>query len=109
MYEIKALIRQDRVNEVIQALHELPSMPGITMSTVRGFGRRRAEEPHTELFGETEMAKLETVVPEGLADQVVAAIAAQGRTGRAGDGKIFVIPVARAVRVRSGESGEAAL
>jgi len=108
MYEIKALIRPERVSDVVQGLHELRAMPGITMSTVHGFGRRVAEGQDGP-FGETDMAKLGTVVPETLVDQVVDIITARGHTGRAGDGKVFVIPVARAVRIRSGESGEGVL
>ena len=109
MHEIKALLRPERVNTVIHALHELPDMPGITVSTVQGFGRRTDGHVQSAAFGEATMTKLETVVGDDLVDRVVDIIRRCANTGRGGDGKIFVIPVGRAVRIRSGDTGESVL
>lgn len=109
MHEVKALIRPERLTAVIEALHGLPQMPGITMSMVHGFGRRSGGTPAQGTFGETTMAKVETVVSDDLLEQVVAAIRATAKTGRAGDGKIFVIPVATALMIRSADAGEEVL
>jgi nitrogen regulatory protein P-II 1 len=109
MHEVKAIVRPERLDPVLHALHEMPDLPGVTVSEVVGIGRRTDVPPHEVQYAETRMAKLEIVVPDVLLARVVAAIESEGRTGRPGDGKIFVMPVARAVRVRSGESGEAAL
>ena len=104
MREIKAIIRRERVEDVIGALHERPDLPGVTISQVEGVGRRpgRADAPQ---FGHVEMAKLETVVAADLADWVVDTIERAAFTGRSGDGKIFVIRVEQAVQIRSGERG----
>jgi nitrogen regulatory protein P-II 1 len=108
MRELKAIIRPERVSDVLHALHAIPDLPGVTISTVRGVGRRFppvAEQP----FDEVEMAKLEIVVPVGLAPSVVEVIERVARTGRVGDGKLFIIPVEDAVKIRSGERGAGAL
>ena len=109
MYEVKALIRPERLYEVVQALHELPAMPGITVSTVHGFGRRNDQRTPEAIFGETTMTKIESVVKDELVDRVVDVIQRTAGTGRPGDGKIFVVPVERAVQIKSGESGEGVL
>ena len=110
MYEVKSIIRPERVASIIQALHEIPNVPGVTVSVVRGFGKRTPatsdEAPH---YGETEMAKLETVVPEELLERVVDTIQEVASTGRAGDGKTFVIRVVEAIKVGSGARGADAL
>ena len=67
MYEVKSIIRPERIAAVVHALHDIPNIPGVTVSVVRGFGRRAATSSTTGVeYGETEMAKLETVVPEAL-------------------------------------------
>src|SRR5262245_43925235 len=109
MTEIKALIRPERLPEVLQALHEMPRLPGVTVSHVRGFGRRQPPDPDGDAFGAVDMAKLEIVVSAELAEDIVAAIERAAHTGRVGDGKIFTSPVAGAIRVRSGERGVDAL
>lgn len=110
MYEVKAIIREERFEEVMHALHSLAGMPGVTVSIVRGYGTRRAAAAgHPAEFGNTEFAKLETVVPEQLLEPVVKAIEDFARTGQRGDGKIFVLPVRQAIRVRTGERGEDSL
>ena len=108
MKEIKAIIRPDRLSAVLHALHAMPDLPGATISMVRGSGRRYPPGVE-EAFDDVEMAKLEIVVATALANDVVSAIEQAARTGRVGDGKIFVLPVERAVKVRSGESDVSAL
>ena len=107
--EIKAIIRPDRLSLVLHALHSMPALPGVTISTVRGSGRRLPPHGAELAFDEVEMTKLEIVVPATIADDVVRAIERAAHTGRVGDGKIFLIPVQGAVKIRSGELGLAAL
>lgn len=110
MFEVKAIIRRERLDDVVNALHEIPDVPGVTVSVVRGIGRRTAGELSPALeFGETEMAKLETVVPEALRDRVVNTVQHVASTGRAGDGKIFVARIDDAIKIRSGTHGLPAL
>lgn len=109
MKEIKAIIRQERLPVVLQALHAMPGLPGVTISTVRGSGRRHPPDGAGHAFDDVEMAKLEIVVPEALAADVVGAIERAAHTGRVGDGTIFVIPVEQAVKIRSGERDGSAL
>ena len=110
MYEVKSIIRPERVAAVIHALHEIPDVPGLTISVVRGIGRRTpAGSTALAEFGETEMAKLETVVPEQLLQPVVDTVRAVAGTGRAGDGKVFVIRIEDAVKVGSGARGSGVL
>lgn len=110
MYEVKSIIRPERLSAVVQALHEIPDVPGLTVSVVRGFGRRTSvTSDATPQYGETEMAKLETVVPEELLQQIVDTVQEVACTGRAGDGKVFVIRVEQAIKIRSGDRGSAVL
>ena len=104
MREVKAIVRRERVSDVLGALHERPDLPGVTISYVDGVGRRPGAAGVVE-FGEVEMAKLETVVSTELVEWVVGAIQHAAFTGRPGDGKIFVIPVEQAVQIRSGSRG----
>ena len=110
MYEIKSIIRPERVAAVVHALHEIPDIPGLTVSVVRGFGRTSAQPTRSaETFGETEMAKLETVVPEALLQRVIDTVQEVAGTGRAGDGKVFISRVDEAIKIRSGLRGSDAL
>ena len=110
MYEVKSIIRPERLSAVVQALHEIPDVPGLTVSVVRGFGRRTsATSEGTPQYGETEMAKLGTVVPEELLQQIVDTVQEVACTGRPGDGKVFVIRVEQAIKIRSGDRGSAVL
>ena len=102
MREIKAIIRPDRLPAVLRALHAVPDLPGVTMSTVTGFGRILSDTGDQE-FDEVEMAKLEIVVPTAMARDVAMVIGRASHTGRGGDGRIFIIPVEHALKVRSGE------
>lgn len=101
MQEIKAIIRSDRLQDVIDGLHRLPDLPGVTVSKVRGFGRR-AEGAGTAVFDQTEFTKLKTVVDDAVVESVVATILERAGTGGPGDGKIFVMPVLRTIRIRDG-------
>lgn len=106
MYEVKSIIRPERLSAVVQALHEIPDLPGLTVSVVRGFGRRTsAPSDGTPQYGETEMAKLETVVPEELLQRILDTVQEVAGTGRPGDGKVFVIRVEEAIKIRSGDRG----
>ena len=110
MHEIKAIIRPDRLERVIHALRQIPDLPGITVSTVTGFGRRRpsAGSAATE-FGEVTMTKLEVVLPDAMLTEALATIRRTACTGHTGDGKVFVLPVEQAMKIRSDEYGLDAL
>lgn len=109
MREIKAIIRPDRLSVVLHALHALRNLPGVTISTVRGIGRRSPPDGEEPTFDEVEMTKLEVVVPAAIAQDVVRAIERTAHTGLVGDGKVFVMPVEHAVKIRSGERDASAL
>jgi nitrogen regulatory protein PII len=99
MQEIKAIIRTDRLQDVVDALHALSNMPGVTVSTVHGFGRR-ASRTGPGIFDETDFTKLEAVVEDELVQSVIDTIVQHARTGGPGDGRIFVMPVLQAIRIR---------
>ena len=112
MKKIEAIIRPFRIDDVREALAEI-GVKGMTLTEVMGYGRQKG---HTELYRGSEYQidflpkiKLEVVVPDSLEAQVVDTIVRTAKTGQVGDGKIFVMAVEDAVRVRTGESGEAAL
>ncbi len=112
MKKVEAIIKPFKLDDVKEALHEV-GVSGITVTEAKGFGRQKG---HTELYRGAEYVvdflpkvKLEVVVEDGIVDRVVEAIAGAARTGRIGDGKIFVIPVEKAVRIRTGEMDEAAI
>lgn len=109
MFEIKAIVRLDRRELVINALHELADLPGLTVSIVEGVGRRHGEAADPPDFGRITMAKIEIVVTEDRLAEVLATVERAAHTGRHGDGKVFVLKVEQAVRFRTGESGAAAL
>ena len=110
--KIEAIIKPFKLDEVKEALHDV-GVSGITVTEAKGFGRQKG---HTELYRGAEYVvdflpkvKLEVVVSDELASRVVEAIAAAAQTGRIGDGKIFVIPVDSALRIRTGERDDAAV
>ena len=112
MKKIEAIIKPFKLDEVKDALHEV-GVSGITVTEAKGFGRQKG---HTELYRGAEYVvdflpkvKLEIVVPDQLAQQVTDAIAAAAKTGRIGDGKIFVSDIGTAIRIRTGEQDDAAL
>ncbi len=110
--KIEAIIKPFKLDEVKEALHDV-GVSGITVTEAKGFGRQKG---HTELYRGAEYVvdflpkvKLEVVVEDGLAERVVEAIALAARTGRIGDGKIFVSGVEEALRIRTGERGADAI
>ena len=112
MKKIEAIIKPFKLDEVKEALNEI-GIQGLTVSEVKGFGRQKG---HTELYRGTEYVvdflpkiKMEIVVRDDMAAQVVECITKAAATGRIGDGKVFVIPVEDVVRIRTGESGPEAL
>lgn len=112
MKKIEAVIRHHKLDEVKDALVAI-GFHGMTISEVRGFGRQRG---HTETYRGTEYTvdfvpkvKLEVVVGDDLVDKVVSAIVGAAKTGQVGDGKIFVSDLTDVVRVRTGETGAAAI
>ncbi len=113
MKKIEAIIRPEKLNDVKQALDDL-GIHGMNFIHVTGRGAQRGIV-HQGRGGESvtvdmlPKVKLEVVVPDGAVDAAVAAIIAASRTGNIGDGKIFIIPVDEAVRVRTGERGEPAV
>ncbi len=112
MKKVEAIIKPFKLDDVKDALHEA-GVSGLTVTEVKGFGRQKG---HTELYRGAEYVidflpkvKVEVVVEDVQVDNVVEAIAAAARTGRIGDGKIFVIDVEQAVRIRTGDSGPDAI
>jgi nitrogen regulatory protein P-II 1 len=101
MKEIKAFIRTNMIDYVIDALETLPNAPGITLSDVRGWGHPK--EGPAQLV---QRIKLETVVPAQRVDEVISVIVEKGQTGNFGDGKIFVSDVQKAVRIRTWETDD---
>ncbi len=105
MKEIKAIVRQHRLDAVLDALHAHPELPGVTVSYVRGFGRtvgRTESEGSPVQYGTAEMVKLECVLNDEVVDTVIELIQQSAHTGNVGDGKIFVYDIERAVKIRTG-------
>lgn len=112
MKRVVAIIKPFTLDEVREALAEL-GLTGLTVTEVKGFGRQKG---HTELYRGAEYVvdflpkiKIEVVVPAAQADQVIDAIIGAARTGKIGDGKIFVSDVERVIRIRTGEENEMAV
>lgn len=112
MKKIEAIIKPFKLDEVKEALKEV-GVQGLTVTEVKGFGRQRG---HTELYRGAEYVidflpkiKLEIVVPDSIVTKVVDAIMESARTGKIGDGKIFILPMEEVIRIRTGERGEDAL
>ncbi|MEO9900147.1 MULTISPECIES: P-II family nitrogen regulator [Nisaea] len=109
---IMAIVKPFKLDEVRESLTAL-GIQGLTVSEVKGFGRQKGQ---TEIYRGAEYAvnflpkvKVEVAVPDDLAEQVVEAIQKAANTGRIGDGKVFVLDVSQAVRIRTGETGNDAL
>jgi nitrogen regulatory protein P-II 2 len=109
---VTAIIKPFKLDDVRESLSEI-GVQGITVTEVKGFGRQKG---HTELYRGAEYVvdflpkvKLEIVVTDDLADQVIEAISKAANTGKIGDGKIFVFGVEQAIRIRTGEAGDDAL
>ncbi len=112
MKKIEAIIKPFKLDDVKEALHEI-GIQGITVVEVKGFGRQKG---HTELYRGAEYIidflpkiKVEVVCSASLVERAVEAISTAARTGRIGDGKIFVIPVDDVMRIRTGERGDSAI
>jgi nitrogen regulatory protein P-II 1 len=110
--KIEAVIKPFKLDDVKDALHEI-GVSGITVTEVKGFGRQKG---HTELYRGAEYVidflpkvKVEGVVEDMIVEYVIEAITQAARTGRIGDGKIFVIPIDEAVRIRTGDRGADAI
>ncbi|GFO66881.1 nitrogen regulatory protein P-II 1 [Geomonas limicola] len=109
---IQAIIKPFKLDEVKDALNEI-GIEGITVSEVKGFGRQKG---HTELYRGAEYVvdfipkvKIEIAVADELVAKVVGAVEQTAKTGRIGDGKIFVMPLDEAIRIRTGEKGDEAI
>jgi nitrogen regulatory protein P-II 2 len=109
---VTAIIKPFKLDEVRTALSAI-GVQGITVTEVKGFGRQKG---HTELYRGAEYVvdflpkvRLETAVSDALVEQAIEAIEGAARTGKIGDGKIFVAPLDQVVRIRTGESGDSAL
>ena len=112
MKMITAIIKPFKLDDVREAVSEI-GIQGITVTEVKGFGRQRG---HTELYRGAEYvvdflpkAKIELAVGDDIADRVTEAIVAAARTGKVGDGKIFVTELEQAIRIRTGETGAEAV
>lgn len=112
MKKIEAIIKPFKLDEVREALSEV-GITGLTVTEVKGFGRQKG---HTELYRGAEYVvdflpkiKVEVVVADGIVEQALEAIIKSARTGKIGDGKIFVTTVEQVVRIRTGEINEAAI
>ncbi len=112
MKKIEAIIKPFKLDEVKEALHEI-GLQGITVTEAKGFGRQKG---HTELYRGAEYVvdflpkvKIEIVLPDTMVERAIEAITTAARTGRIGDGKIFVYTVEQAIRIRTGETGADAI
>ena len=112
MKKIEAIIKPFKLEEVKESLNEI-GVQGITVSEVKGFGRQKG---HTELYRGAEYVvdflpkiKIEVVLPDNRLEQAIEAITSAAKTGRIGDGKIFVFSMEEAIRIRTGEKGEEAI
>jgi nitrogen regulatory protein P-II 1 len=110
--KVEAYIKPFKLDDVKAALMEL-GIRGMSVTEIRGFGRQKG---HTELYRGSEYkvdflpkTKLEIVIPDEMVEQVIEVIQKVAKTGQVGDGKIFILPVEDAVRIRTGESGDGAL
>ena len=112
MKKIEAVIKPFKLDEVKEALHEV-GLQGITVVEAKGFGRQKG---HTELYRGAEYVvdflpkvKIEVICEDSIVERAVESIITSARTGRIGDGKIFISPIEEVIRIRTGERGEAAI
>jgi nitrogen regulatory protein P-II 1 len=112
MKKIEAIVKPFKLDEVREALSEL-GVTGLTVTEVKGFGRQKG---HTELYRGAEYVvdfrpkvKVEVILPDGMVERAIDAIVKAARTGKIGDGKIFITTVERVVRIRTGEIDESAV
>ena len=109
---LTAVVKPFKLDDVREAVSEA-GVQGMTVSEIKGFGRQKG---HTELYLGAEYSvdfvpktRIEIAVPDDLVDRVVEAISTTAATGSIGDGKIFIVPLEQAIRIRTGETGEQAL
>ncbi|MES2308582.1 MAG: P-II family nitrogen regulator [Verrucomicrobiota bacterium] len=112
MKKIEAIIKPFKLEEVKSGLHEI-GVEGMTVTEVKGFGRQKG---HTEIYRGSEYTvdflpkvKIEIVIPDDKLESAVKTIIANAKTGKIGDGKVFIIPVEQAIRIRTDESGDKAI
>src|SRR5262249_2797488 len=112
MKKVEAIVKPFKLDEVKDALAEV-GIQGMTVTEVKGFGRTGGKKEgyrgSAYVVDFVPKVKIEVVVPDGLVHQVLEAIEKSAKTGRIGDGKIFVVPIEEAVRIRTGERGEEAI
>lgn len=110
MKQIKAIIQPFMLPHVCEALRGVPGLPGVTVSEVMGWGKAKAAGAEDTVvnggFVFARKVKIEIVVPASMTEEVVTALADAARTGRVGDGKIFITTLADVVKIRTGEHGE---
>lgn len=113
MKEIKAIIRPFKLLEVAEALKKIEGLPGVTVSEIRGFGKSRAGNADDKILYElvefVPRIKLEVVVEDAMAAEVIKVIQKYSHTGHSGDGKIFVVNVEETIKIRTNEKGSAAI
>jgi nitrogen regulatory protein P-II 1 len=112
MKKLEAIIKPFKLDEVREALSEV-GVTGLTVTEVKGFGRQKG---HTELYRGAEYVvdflpkvRVEVIIADEMVERAVEAVIRAARTGKIGDGKIFVTPVEQVIRIRTGESGESAV
>jgi nitrogen regulatory protein PII len=112
MKKIEAIIKPFKMEDVKEALAEV-GIEGMTVSEVKGFGRQKG---HTEIYRGSEYTvdflpkvKIELVVSDNMLDKAIHAISSAAKTGKIGDGKIFILPIENAIRIRTEETGESAI
>lgn len=112
MKKIEAIIKPFKMEDVKEALAEV-GIEGMTVSEVKGFGRQKG---HTEIYRGSEYTvdflpkvKIEVVVSDSMLDKAIQAISSAAKTGKIGDGKIFILPIENAIRIRTEETGESAI
>ena len=115
MKMIIAYIQSYMAQKVMEALQDIPEIPGASLTEVRGFGRGRGRGETAALatqvarFGTLRKQRIETMIPDEMEDQVVKLIQEAARSGNYGDGKVYVVQLEHAVRIRTGEEGPEAL
>ncbi len=113
MKEIKAIIKPFMLSKVIDALHGIEGLPGVTVSDIRGFGKSKGEDASHKIIEDkieyVPKVKLEIVVEDELVEHVVKVIMDHAHTGIIGDGKVFIYDVKEVFKVRTGERGHAAI
>jgi nitrogen regulatory protein PII len=116
MQMIMAIIQPFMLSKVTHALEHIEGFPGVTVTDVRGFGREKATQEHQEhhrpiddVVDYVKKVRIEIVAHDDIADRIVKTIVDVAHTGNRGDGKVFVWPIGSATRIKTGETGEAAV